>query len=160
MKCEKVTDLIYDYSGESVPLLVNLRVAFHLFFCPDCTHENERLEYSREIMTNDFFPAAPDLEESIMSRIAAEASPGSETQRTETPVAPGELSTRGWIIAGFIILVSLVSVFFGIEFKELAHTAGISFLLPVGITIGIVLTTYSAFFIASHLKELSKRFGL
>ena len=35
-----------------------------------------------------------------------------------------------------------------------------SFLLPVGITIGVVLTTYGALFIGSHLKELSERFGL
>jgi hypothetical protein len=35
-----------------------------------------------------------------------------------------------------------------------------SYLLPVGITIGIVLTSYGALFIGSHLKELSERFGL
>jgi hypothetical protein len=35
-----------------------------------------------------------------------------------------------------------------------------SFLLPVGITVGIVLTSYGALFIGGHLKELSERFRL
>jgi hypothetical protein len=35
-----------------------------------------------------------------------------------------------------------------------------SFLLPVGITFGIVLTSYGALFIGSHLEEFSERFGL
>jgi len=30
----------------------------------------------------------------------------------------------------------------------------------MGITIGIILTTYGALFIGSHLKQLSERFGL
>ena len=153
-------DLIYNYYGESIPLLVNLRIALHLFFCPECTRANEIMETSREIIKNDFFLPVPDLEESIINRIAAEDCYEFEMQGPETPVVPGELSTRGWVIAGIVILISLISVFFGMEFNKLAHTAGISFLLPVGITIGIVLTSYGALFIASHLKELSKRFGL
>jgi hypothetical protein len=159
MKCEKAIDLIHYYYGEPTPLLVNLRVALHLFFCPDCAEENDRLEFSREMLKNDFFPPAPDMEESIMSRIAAEENTELETA-PEPYMVPGELSTRGWVITGIVILVSLVSVFFGLEFNHLAHTAGISFMLPVGITIGIVLTSYGAFFIGSHLKELRKRFGL
>jgi hypothetical protein len=159
MKCEKTMDLIYDYAGEPMPLLVHLRIALHLFLCPDCVRGNELMELSRETLKNDFFPPAPDLEESIMSRIAEESAE-LETQAAETPIAPGELSTRGWVIAGIIILVSLSSVFFGSEFNQLASGRNLSFLLPVGITIGIVLTSYGAFFIGSHLKELSKRFRL
>ena len=84
-----------------------------------------------------------------------------EQQETEEIYAvPGGLSTRGWVIAGLIILVSLVTAFFGLDFQKLALETGMSFLLPVGITIGIVLTSYGALFIGSHLKELSERFGL
>jgi len=160
MNCKKAMDLMYDYYGEPAPLLVHLRVALHLLLCPDCAQKSERLALGWEILNRDFFPPAPDLEEAIMSRIAAEESRIPETQNAEMPMAPGELSTRGWIIAGCIILVSLASTFFGLEFNKLADTAGISFMIPVGITIGIVLTTYGAFFIGSHLKELSKLFHL
>jgi len=80
------------------------------------------------------------------------------TEPTET-VSTG-LSTRGWVIAGIVILLSLISAFFGYDFHRVTKAAGISLLLPVGIIIGVFLTGYGALFIGSHLKELSKRFGL
>ena len=160
MKCEKAMDLIYDYYGESMPLLVYLQTALHLFFCSDCSQKNETLETSREILSSDFFSPAPDLEAVIMNKIAAEECTGAETQKNGMPVLPGGLSTRAWVIAGLVVLFSLTTAFLGLEFNNLALSEGISFLLPVGITIGIVLTSYGALFIGSHLKELSKRFRL
>jgi len=160
MKCEKAIDLIFEYHREPAPLLTALQIGLHLFFCPECARMNERLEASQDILNEDFFPPAPDLEDTIMQKIAAEDCLIYDTQNAETSAVPGGLSTRGWVIAGLIILVSLASAFIGMEFNNIAHTAGISFLLPVGLTIGVVLTSYGAFFIGSHLKELSKRFGL
>ena len=141
-------------------MLVHLQIMAHLFFCSGCTRKNELYEASRKIMADNFFPQSSDLEDSIMSKIAAEESVEYEIQEEEMPLTSGELSTRGWIVAGIIVLVSLTSAFFGFEFNQLANAEGISFLLPIGITIGIVLTSYGAFFIGSHLKELSKRFKL
>jgi hypothetical protein len=154
MNCDKVMDTIYEYSGEPMPLLAHLQVTLHLFFCPDCAQEYERFELSREMLRTDFFPLSPDFEGPIMNLLTE------EINVLEGQSVPGGLSTRGWVIAGLIILVSLVSAFFGLDFNKVAQTAGISFLLPVGITIGIVLTSYGALFIGSHLKELSERFGL
>jgi hypothetical protein len=37
---------------------------------------------------------------------------------------------------------------------------GSSFLLPIGITIGAIVSAYGALFSGSHLKELSSRFNL
>ena len=160
MKCDKAMDLIHYYHGEQAPLLVHLRVALHLLLCPRCTQKNELLETSHEILGADFLPPAPDMEESIMNKIAMEENNILDLQEEDIPLEPGELSTRGWVIAGLIILVSLASVFFGLEFNQLASAEGVSFLLPIGITIGIVLTSYGALFIGSHLKEFSKRFRL
>ena len=158
MNCDKAMEAVCEYSGEPMPLYTRLRAALHLFFCQSCTREFERFEKSRVILANDFFPSSPGLEGSIMNLLAAEdALP---EQNAEMPVVPGELSTRGWVIAGCIIFISLVSTFFGFNFNTIAHDAGTSFLLPMGITIGIVLTSYGALFIGSHLKELSERFGL
>ena len=162
MRCSKILDMVYEYSGndvfseDSMPLYNQIQVWLHTIFCPNCAQEIERFEVSRAIMREDFFPSPPGLEDSIMARIAAEE----EQAEEEVYAVPGGLSTRGWIIAGLIILVSLATSFFGLDFQKLANETGMSFLLPVGITIGIVLTTYGALFIGSHLKELTERFDL
>ena len=90
-----------------------------------------------------------------MAKVAAE-----EIEAEETYAVPGGISTRAWVISGFIIFISLATAFFSFDFQNIASETGISFLLPVGIIVGIILTTYGALFIGSHLKELSERFGL
>ena len=148
-----------------MPLLLRLRVGLHLLVCPDCAQEIERFEVARDILYTDFLPLSPDFEDSVMARIAAEeeealAAFDAEEMPLNVFAIPGGISTRGWVITGLITLVSLVTAFFGLDFEKVAHAAGMSFLLPVGITIGIVLTAYGALFIGSHLKELTERFGL
>ena len=158
MSCSKILDAVYEYSGgEPMPLLLQIQIGLHTMICPDCAQEIERFEVCRDILREDFLPASPDLEDSIMAMIAKEEG---QPEAEETFAVPGGLSTRGWIIAGLIILISLTTAFFGMDFNRIAREAGMSFLLPVGITIGIVLTSYGALFIGSHLKELSERFGL
>jgi len=163
MDCARVKDLIYEYSGNdhgsegSMPLLDQIQISLHAFFCQNCTRDIALFENARNIMREDFFPPSPDIENPIMARISAEEDI-SDTE--EIYATPGGISTRGWVIAGLIIMVSLATAFFGIDFKNIARESGMSFLLPIGITIGVVLTTYGALFIGSHLKELSERFGL
>jgi len=160
MNCSRILDLFYEYSGndreDSMPLLTQIQIWLHTLICPNCAQEIERYEVAREIMREDFFPLSPNLEDSIMARAAAEQ----EQLEEEIYAVPGGLSTRGWIIAGLVIFISLATSFFGLDFQKIAGESGVSFLLPVGITIGIVLTSYGALFIGSHLKELSERFGL
>jgi hypothetical protein len=159
MSCAKILDTVYEYSGgESMPLLQQIRIGLHLLVCPACVQEVERYEVARDILRSDFLPPAPAFEDPVMAIIAAET--GESLEAEEAIELPGGLSTRGWVIAGLIILVSLATVFFGMDFNKVAIAAGMSFMIPVGITIGIVLTSYGAFFIGSHLKELSERFGL
>jgi len=161
--CSRIKNLIYEYSGSSqysegsMPLIDQIQVGLHTFFCQNCARETALYENARNILREDFFIQSPELEDSIMVKIAAEEEL-SDTQ--ECYAAPGGISTRGWVIAGLIIMISLVTAFFGIDFKNLASESGMSFLLPIGITIGVVVTTYGALFIGSHLKELSERFGL
>ncbi|MDR0501993.1 MAG: peptidoglycan-binding protein [Treponema sp.] len=170
MNCSKISDIVYEYSGNepdgenAMPFLNQLQVWFHTLICPDCAREIEKLELSRRVMREDFLPSSavlPDgrswqsIEDSIMARINAQ-----EETDAQTYAVPGGLSTRGWVIAGVIIMVSLVTAFFGLDFKNIAAETGTSFLLPVGIVIGTVLTTYGALFIGSHLKELTERFDL
>ncbi len=152
MNCAKILDLVYEQ--EDMSLFNRIRVGLHLLVCPDCAQEIERFEVCRDILHNDFMYPAPDLEDAVMAMISA-----GEDEDCEAEV-PGGFSIRGWIIAGIVLLVSLATVFFGIEFNKVALIAGMSFTIPIGITIGIVLTSYGALFIGSHLKDLSERFGL
>jgi hypothetical protein len=156
MNCEKIIETVYDYSGgESMPLSLQIRIALHTLFCSECEREIERFRLCREVLKEDFFPPSPALEDSIMLACENEIMETGETQSDS-----GELSMRGWAIAGIVILFSLMSAFFGYDFNRMTSAAGTSLLLPVGIVIGIFLTVYGALFIGSHLKELSERFGL
>ena len=155
MSCKKIMDMIYE--DDDMPLYNQILTGLHAFFCPDCAGEIEHYKAARMIMKEDFFQSPPAIEDVLMARINIEILNEEEQQEN---VIPGALSTRRWIIAGVILMVSLVTAFLGLDFKNLASESGMSFMLPMGITIGIVVTTYGALFIGSHLKELSERFGL
>ena len=147
---------------DSMPLLTRIHIGLHLIICPDCAQEVERFEVCRDILHSDFFPAsvldaAPALEDTVMAMAAAGEDKNAEQ---ETAEISGGFSTRGWVIAGLAMLVSLATLFFGLDFNKVAVTAGMSFMIPIGITIGMALTCYGALFVGSHLKEFSERFGL
>jgi len=162
MICSKIMEMVYHSSNaghateDSISALNQIQISLHSFFCRDCAEKIERLETTRQIMISDFFPSSPGLEDSIMAKLSK------ENEYKETPyfAIPGGLSTRGWVITGLIIFFSLTTAFLGLDFQKIANETGSSFLLPVGITVGIMLTSYGAFFIGSHIKELSERFGL
>jgi hypothetical protein len=180
MTCHEAIDKIVESSGEEpLPLLIQLRIFAHLLFCRDCAEKAEQFEALLNIMRADFFPPPPALEDLIMAKLEAGAEAGEApvfpgmTPGAAEPIesflsesgpkgrmTPGGLPTMGWVIAGFFILVSLSTSFFGMDFIKVANAQGPSFLLPVGLTIGAVLTGYGALFIGSHLKELSARFRL
>jgi hypothetical protein len=149
-------DELYEYAGdERIPLNLRLRLRLHGFFCPQCAQEIERFELSRDILRNDFFPSAPSFEESVMRQIRNEDPALPPTREIEMGI-----TFSGWVVTGIVLLVSLASVFFGADFIKTVNFEGNSFLLPMGITIGAVLSCYGALFIGSHLEELARRFGL
>jgi len=155
MDCNTVMDAVdLSEKDEISPLITRIRIGFHLLFCPECSRELKNLRYLEKIMKADFIPHSPDFEKPVMECLYEEAD---IRERIDSPAG---LSFRGWVLIGFFMLLSLSSSFFGISFGVIANEEGASFLLPVGITIGTVLTCYGALFIASHLKELSARFGL
>jgi hypothetical protein len=154
MNCDKIMESMYEHSGgERMPFLLQVRIALHTMGCSDCAREIKRFEICRDVLKEDFLPPSPELEDSIMLACQEEVTEPGES------VSVG-LSTRGWVIAGIAILLSLISAFFGYDFNRMTAAAGISLTLPVGIIIGVFLTGYGALFIGSHLKELSERFGL
>ena len=155
MDCQTVLDSAYESEKDSpLSILAQVRIDLHLLCCPACARELKNLRRIEEIMKADFLPPSPDFGDLLMERVYE------ETAMEEATDAPAGFSLRGWVITGVIVLLSLSTAFFGMNFVEIANAEGSSFLLPVGITIGVVLTCYGALFIGSHLKELSSRFGL
>jgi len=153
--CHSVMEAVETFDDDALfPLLTRLRIELHLLVCPECSRELKDLQCLEEIMKTEFLPQCPDFEKPVMECLCKEADSEGEID------APAGFSFRGWVFIGFFVLLSLSSSFFGINFGVIANEEGSSFLLPVGITIGMVLTCYGAFFIGSHLKELSTRFGL
>ena len=148
-------DTVYESEKDSfLPVLTQLRMWFHLLLCPRCSEELRNLRRLEDIMRNDFLPTSPNLDKIIMERLYE------KTGIAEKADTPAGFSFRLWVIIGFFVLLSLSTTFFGMDFAEIADAEGLSFLLPVGLTIGMVVTCYGALFIGSHLKELSTRFKL
>ena len=159
MNCKKILDTVYEDHGnfhDSLPLITKIRIYLHLFTCNDCAQKIERYETCRDILKNDFLPPAQSMEDYVMPLILSEE----ENSAEEKAAVTGGIPLRGWVAAGIIMLLSLATIFFGLDFNTIALNAGISFMIPIGITIGIALSCYGALFIGSHLKELSRRFGL
>ncbi|MDR1862470.1 MAG: peptidoglycan-binding protein [Treponema sp.] len=157
--CREITDKMIESLGdEDISPFVQIRIFLHLLFCHDCAEKAKNFEVFRNIMKTDFFPPSPELVETIMVKLPE----GEDEEAAEFPAmaVPGGVSTLGWVIIGFFILISLATSFFGLVFAKVADAEGSSFLLPVGLTIGAVLTGYGVLFIGSHLKELSARFRL
>jgi hypothetical protein len=164
--CHLMEDRMYEYAGDrGFPLHYRLQLAFHIVFCPRCARKIARLEDARELMRTGFFPPSPVLG-FLENRIMEQINRGRVTiddedwaagyHRRDSP----EVSFRSWVVTGCIILVSLGTVILGMDFITVAASSGSSFLIPLGITIGTVVTVYGALFIGTHLKELSKRFSL
>jgi hypothetical protein len=156
MKCDKAMDMIYE---DGQPLFVErLELAFHILFCGRCAAVLRRYGCARKLLNTDFFPPSPDFEDAVMTKIHAEEDVFES--ENEMFYSPCGFSTRGWIIAGLAVIVSLALSFFGRDFLSIAASHGSSFLVPLGIITGIIVSAYGSLFIGSHLKELSQRFRL
>jgi hypothetical protein len=156
-------DRMYEYAGDrNFPLRYRLQLAIHILFCPDCAEKITRLETARTLMRTGFFPepSAPDLENRIMNEISRMEFDEEILPAGETDYASPEISFRSWVVTGLIILVSLGTVILGLDFSAVAASSGSSYLIPLGLTIGMIITVYGALFIGTHLKELQKRFSL
>jgi hypothetical protein len=161
MNCHDVMDRVYEFDGnEPFSFFTQLRIQLHLLHCSRCAGEIERLETARGLMKGSFFPPAPGgLEERIMRSIGLEDQM-EELSEAAFKVNGAGVSFRNWVVTGLVILVSLSTSFLGMDFTKVADHWGSSFLLPIGITVGAVVSAYGALFVGSHLKELSDRFNL
>jgi len=164
MDCQSVLETVFEAEKlTQLPFTTQLQITVHCLFCPDCATALNDLRQAEIIMHSDFFPPSPHFGDALMERIHDERIEhvgNEEIFAQEGSFDPARFSLRAWVLTGCFVLLSLTSVFFGMHFTQIVNATGLSFLLPVGITVGVVLTCYGAFFIGSHLDELSARFGL
>jgi len=156
MKCGDALDIFYEDEDE-LSLGKRFKLAFHIIFCRHCAAHLENYEGARSLLQNSFFPSSPDFSDSIMNSICHESF---NEDAEEHFLGTSGFSVRGWVITGIVLLLSLVAVFFVQDYTGITIEQDSSFLLPMGILTGVVISGYGALFIGSHLKEFSQRFKL
>ena len=154
MKCNDALDMVYETEA-ALPMGKRLSLAFHIILCGQCAVHLGNYEKARFLLRTDFFPPSPDFSDSIMSSIYQE-----DEAADEQLLEVGGFSVKGWVIAGIVLVFSMVTLFFGQDFASIVRDQGSLYLLPLVIIIGVVITGYGALFIGSHLKEFSERFNL
>jgi hypothetical protein len=113
---------------------------------------------AEDLLRADFLPTYPGLERSIEDAVMAKVYNEAPFRSVFCDSRP--VSIKRWIASGLVVLVSLSTVVCGLTFDRVASVGGDSFLLPLGLTIGGIVTIYGALFIGSHMEELSEHFGL
>ncbi len=149
MKCDEKLDRIFS-ADEDAPLslVTRLQFFFHTFFCDHCRLIMKQYEDSRELMKNDFFYDIPDMSNEIMNQVLSEELIPEDIEVHEW------VSFKKWIIAGCIILVSLVSAFFSVNFNTVAVSGDSSYMLSFGLVIGLIVSIYGLLFIGTQMKQL------
>ncbi|MDR2481190.1 MAG: peptidoglycan-binding protein [Spirochaetaceae bacterium] len=148
MNCKTVLENLYN---DDKSFLLKLKIKIHKALCLDCADKERKLRMAKRIMLNDFMPPPPDITDRIMAIIGEEK---------DFKIDTAAFSFRSWIFTGIFILLSLTSVYLGRDFHTIVINNGLHFILPLGITIGIIITAYCAVFIGTHLNELCEKFGL
>ena len=146
MTCEKASEYVAKKAGDGgYPPLVRL----HLIRCRRCAGEAARMEDSIRMMRRDFLPPSPDFSAAVMSAIRG------------TPLLEAApVSFRNWLLVGMTLLAASALSPLGSAFEWVKKSFGTGFLLPLNIVLGLTLAGYCAFFIGTHMKELSERLKL
>ncbi|MDR2842811.1 MAG: hypothetical protein LBV52_06385 [Spirochaetaceae bacterium] len=164
MKCCSVKNYLYDFSYPE-NIIEKLHIMFHLLHCKECARDKRAVLKAKSIMQSSFLPAeeSDELSDAVMEMIwrkTKHSDLGDDLLEQGFPDPLKEaFSFNVWVVAGVIIFVSLLLGCLGINFLD-SHDKGYSFLLPMGITIGGVITAYGALFIGSHIQELKKKIEL
>jgi hypothetical protein len=154
MKCdEKLDKILCADDDAALSLATRVHFFFHTFFCDYCRFVRTQYEGSKSLMKNDFFYEMPDMSDSVMNQVLIEETIPEDIEILEW------VSFKKWIIAGCIILVSLVSAFFGFNFNELAASGDSTYILSVGLVTGLIISIYGSIFIGTQMKQIQHFLG-
>jgi hypothetical protein len=155
MKCDERLDKILCADEDtSVSFVTRVQFLVHAFFCDHCSFVLKQYECSKELMKTEFFYDLPDMSDEIMNQVLREEIVAEDIEILEW------VSFKKWIIAGCIILVSLVSAFFGFNFNAVASSTDSSYMISIGLVIGLIISIYGSLFIGTQMKQLRYLLGL
>jgi anti-sigma factor RsiW len=118
----------------------------HLASCDACRAEAELLQKTIRSFSEDIQTLSPAAEGALEDRVMA-------IVRLLPPPQREFFTVRDWIIAGFVILLSMTLMPFGQDFERLLSIFGTSFALPLALVLGLGITLYGILFVGTHIDE-------
>jgi hypothetical protein len=117
----------------------------HLRACPRCAGEAAALKAAVMLYRLPDLAGSADIAPRVMALLPF------------LPAPRRSVSMRDWLVAGAVILGSIVLVPLLAEFRSLKAAFGSGFSLPVSLALGFVVTLYAGMFVISHLDDFSRR---
>ncbi len=149
MNCEECRKEFLESEEDS---FVSITAVIHRFFCPDCRREIEEFGRAIELLRDDPDAEAPeDLSRIVLARISEQE--GEEPLSTVVDQPPGRLGR--WLIAGGVLLFSPILAAIAKPYLVARGMHGNLFIIPISIVLGLSFSVYAAFFIGSHMDEIS-----
>jgi len=149
MNCTEFLDRL-DASGgySSDGFSTDMELRLHAASCPACARLAERMQAAVTAYR------LPDLVSSVdlVPRV-----------RDLIPFLPAPrrvVSMRNWLLAGFLLILSLGGLPLMGGYRALSYQYGTGFTLPFILVMSGVLSLYVGLFALSHLDELATRFNL
>jgi len=141
MNCDRFLTLLDGLDNEAM----SLEMTVHLRSCRDCARENAALRAAVGLYRLPDIAGSADVAARVSALLPFMAAP----RRT--------VAMRDWILAGFIIVTSIVLVPLLAEFRQLSASYGSDFTFPVSLVLGCLVTLYAGMFVMSHLGDFSRR---
>jgi hypothetical protein len=114
-------------------------------------NSNRRTDEALRLAQNGFFSdPPPGLADRIMNAVQCDAVAYARKAEPAGEAVP----MRSWVVIGVFIVAAFSVSLFGFDFHKVADIFGSAFLMPLGLTCGLVVSIYGALFIASHIDEL------
>lgn len=142
MKCKDAVRRILESDHGHIPFMVQM----HCRMCSKCMSELSDIRKAERMLQDKwFFSPEYDLSPRVLSQIRAT----SYATRKSTTWIPG-------LSVGVVLVASLFLVNFSDTFAWIELAMGDTFIIPVNIVLGLIISAYLAAFIASQIQRLSQ----
>jgi len=141
MTCERFVAALDALDNE--PLPEDLEA--HARTCQSCAREAAALRAALGLYRLADVAGSADLVPKVMALLPF------------VPAPRRVVAMRDWLVAGLVILGSIVLVPLLADFKALKAVYGAAFTLPVSLALGLIITLYAGLFVMSHLDDFGRR---
>ncbi|OHD81677.1 MAG: hypothetical protein A3J97_02220 [Spirochaetes bacterium RIFOXYC1_FULL_54_7] len=149
MNCTEFLDRLDASDGFSLDrLYLDEEQRLHAATCPGCTRASEKIQAALAVYRLPDLVSSVDLVPRVLDLIPF------------LPAPRRVVSMRNWLLAGFILLLSLGGLPMTGGYRALSYQYGMGFSLPLILVMSGALTLYVGLFALSHLDELATHFNL